>query len=122
MPAYHIQLSIQIERFKDSLDGELVQRSVGVKQDFGVAIDSLVELVISIDGLINVDLVRNDERWLSTSGDDEVAELTVVGLDVALASAEEQSLLEELAERDEDLSFGRLRVWSTRILFLMLVP
>jgi len=121
MPAYHIQLSIQIERFKDSLDGELVQRSVGVKQDFGVAIDSLVELVISIDGLINVDLVRNDERWLSTSGDDEVAELTVVGLDVALASAEEQSLFEELAEGDEDLSLSRLRVWSTRVLFPKLV-
>jgi len=92
-----------------------------VKQDLGVPIDSLVELVISIDGLINVDLVRNHERWLSTSGDDEVAELTVVGLDVALTSAEEQSLLEELAERDEDLSLSRLRVWSTRVLFPKLV-
>lgn len=92
-----------------------------MKQDLGVAIDSLVELVISIDGLINVNFVRNDERWLSTSGDDEVAELTVVGLDVALASAEEQSLLEELAEGDEDLSLSRLRVWSTRVLFPKLV-
>lgn len=100
-----------------ALDGKLVQRSVGVEQDLGVTINSLVELVVSIDSLVNVNFVRNDERGLSTARDDEVAELTVVGLDVALACTEVKTLLEELAEGDEDLSLGGLRVWSTRVLF-----
>jgi hypothetical protein len=99
------------------LDGELVQRSVGMEQNFGVAINSLVELVVSINSLVNVDFVRNDERGLSTARDDEVAELTVVGLDVALACTEVKTLLEELTEGDENLSLGGLRVWSTRVLF-----
>ena len=88
-----------------------------MEQDLGVTIDPLVELVISIDSLIDIDFVRDDERRLSTARDDEVAELTIVGLDVALACTEVKTLLEELAEGDEDLSLGGLRVWSTRVLF-----
>jgi hypothetical protein len=88
-----------------------------MEQNFGVAINSLVELVVSINSLVNVDFVRNDERGLSTARDDEVAELTVVGLDVALACTEVKTLLEELTEGDENLSLGGLRVWSTRVLF-----
>lgn len=88
-----------------------------MEQDLGVTIDSLVELVVSVNSFINVDFVRHDKGGLSTAGDDEVAKLTIVGLDVALASAEVQSLLEEFAEGDEDLSLGRLRVWSTGVLF-----
>jgi hypothetical protein len=91
-----------------------------VEQNLGVTIDSLVELVVSIDSLIDVNFVRNDERRLSTARDDEVAELTVVGLDVALACTEVKTLLEELAEGDEDLSLSGLRVWSTRVLFSVL--
>lgn len=117
MPAYHIQ----VMTWTMPLDRELVQRSIGVKQDFGVAIDSLVELVVSIDCLVNVDFVRDDERGLGAAGDDEVTELTIVGLDVALTCAEMQSLLKQLAERDENLSLSRLRVWGTRVLFPMLV-
>jgi hypothetical protein len=79
-----------------------------MQQHLGVAIDSLVELVISIDSLVNVDFVRDDKRRLSAARDDEVAELAVVGLDVALACTEEKTLFEELAEGNEDLSFGRL--------------
>jgi hypothetical protein len=87
-----------------------------VEQHLGVAIDSLVELVVSINSLVNVDFVRNDKGRLGTAGDDEVAELTVVGLDVALASAEEESLFEELAEGNKQLSFASLRVRGTGIL------
>ena len=92
-----------------------------MQQHLGVAIDSLVKLLISIDSLVNVDFVRNNEGGLSTAGNDEVAELTVVGLDVALTCAEVQALLEELAEGDEDLSLSRLRVWSTGVLISELV-
>ena len=92
-----------------------------MKQDLGVTINSLVELVVSIDSLVNVDFVGDDKRGLSTAGDDEVAELTIIGLDVALTCAEVQALLEELAEGDEDLSLSRLRVWSTGVLISELV-
>jgi hypothetical protein len=87
-----------------------------VKQHLGVPINSLIKLVVSIDSLVNVDFMRNDKGRLGTARDDEIAELTVVGLDVALASAEEESLFEELAEGDEQLSFAGLRVRSTRVL------
>jgi hypothetical protein len=87
-----------------------------VKQHLGVPINSLIKLVVSIDSLVNVDFMRNDKGRLGTARDDEIAELTVVGLDVALTSTEEETLLEELAEGDEQLSFARLRVGSTRVL------
>jgi hypothetical protein len=87
-----------------------------VEQHLCVSINSLVKLVVSINSLVDVDFVRNDKGGLGTARDDEIAELTVVSLDVALAGAEEESLFEELAEGDEQLSFARLRVWSTRVL------
>lgn len=77
-----------------SLDGELVKGAIGMKQHLCVAINSLVELVVSIDSFVDVDFMRNDERRLGAARDDEVAQLTVVGLDVTLASAEEQTFLE----------------------------
>lgn len=49
-----------------------VQRSVWMKQDLGVALDALVELVISHRGVINSKLVGYHEAGLSTTGDDEV--------------------------------------------------
>jgi hypothetical protein len=88
-----------------------------VEQHLCVSINSLVKLVVSINSLVNVDFVRNDKGGLGTARDDEIAELTVVSLDVALAGAEEESFFEELAEGDEQLSFARLRVWSTRVLW-----
>lgn len=79
-----------------------------MEQHLGVAINSLVELVVSINSLVDINFMRNDKRRLGTARDDEIAELTVVGLDVALSSAQEQTFLEELTEGDKDLSLGRL--------------
>jgi hypothetical protein len=117
-PSCHIQSSKHGSRRDQELllDGKLVQRSIGVEQHLCVSINSLVKLVVSINSLVDVDFVRNDKGGLGTARDDEIAELTVVSLDVALAGAEEESLFEELAEGDEQLSFARLRVWSTRVL------
>lgn len=60
--------------------------------------------------------MADDEAWFGLAGDDKVTKVAVVRLDVALASSEGQTLLEELAERDEDLSLSTLRIWRTRVL------
>lgn len=65
--------------------------------------------------LVNAALVRDDKVGLGPAGDDEVAEVPVVGLDIALAGAEVETLLEELAKGDEQLALLGLRVWSSVI-------
>lgn len=51
-----------------------------VQEDFGVTIDALVELLVCVSGLIEGDIVRDDEGWLSPSGYDQVAEIAVIFL------------------------------------------
>lgn len=63
--------------------------------------------------LVDAALVGDDKVGLGPAGDDEVTEVPVVGLDVALASAEVETLLEELAKGDEQLALLGLRVWSS---------
>lgn len=43
-------------------------------------------------------------------------EIIRTDLDIALARANSQALLEELTERKRDISFGRVRVGRTRVL------
>jgi len=63
-----------------------------MEQDLGVTVHSPVEFVVCFDGLVDADLVADDETWFGSSGDDEVAKIAVVRLDVALAGSEEQAL------------------------------
>ena len=63
-----------------------------MEQDLGVTVHSPVEFVVCFDGLVDANLVADDETWFGSSGDDEVAKIAVVRLDVALAGAEEQAL------------------------------
>lgn len=61
-------------------------------QDLGVSLDSLVELVVGNLRVIDADLVRNHERWLGLARDDQVSEVSVVLLDVALTGSECETL------------------------------
>lgn len=61
-------------------------------QDLSIAIDALVELFVSVWCLVDSDLVRHNERWFCPSSNDEVTEVAVICLDVALASSKRQSL------------------------------
>lgn len=85
-------------------------------QHLGVAVYPAVELVVCVDRAVQSDLVADDKAWLGLAGDDKVTKVAVVRLDVALAGSKGQTLLEELAERDEDLTLSALLVWRTRVL------
>ena len=61
-------------------------------EHFGVPIDSLIKLVVGNLGVLDADLVRYDETRLCPAGNDQVAEIAVVGLDVALTGTERETL------------------------------
>ena len=99
---------------------------------FRISVDSLVEFIVCHWSVIQANLVADDEAWLGFSAYDEVAEVAIVGFDVALSGPEVQTLresvwycrmmsrgstylLKELAEWDKDLTFFTLGVWRTRI-------
>ena len=56
-----------------------------MQQHLGVTINPSVKLVVRIRRIIQRDVVRNNEPRLSHSGDDQVAQVAVVRLDIALA-------------------------------------
>jgi hypothetical protein len=68
------------------------EATVRVNQHLRVPLDSLVEFVICHLRLFDRDLVADDEAGLRLAGDDQVSEVSVVLLDVALAGCEFQSL------------------------------
>jgi hypothetical protein len=61
-------------------------------EHFGVAINPLIELVISDFGLLDAYLVRHDKTWLRLAGDDQVTEIAIVSLDIALTGAKGETL------------------------------
>lgn len=67
--------------------------AIGVNDDLGIALHPLVELFICRLGLINANLMRHHEAGSCLSGNDQVSQLPVVGLDVTLACAKGESLL-----------------------------
>lgn len=75
-----------------------LEPSIRVNENLGVTIDSPGELVVRIFCIVNVDLVRNHEAGLCLAGNDQVSQIPVVGLDVALASADGEALL--MSEHD----------------------
>jgi hypothetical protein len=68
------------------------QRTVRVYQYLGIPVHPLIELLVSLGSLVYTNLMRNDETGLRLSCDDQVSEITVVLLHIALASAECQTL------------------------------
>lgn len=69
-----------------------LKATVGVDENLGVPVDSLIELLIGSLRIINVNLMRDDEAGLGLACNDQVTQISVVSLDVALASAERKSL------------------------------
>lgn len=96
-----------------------------MQENFRVAVDTLIKLLVSVLGLVETNVVRDDEGRLGASGDDEIAQVAVIflntyastslhearsggstHLDVALTGADSEALLEELAEREVDVALG----------------
>lgn len=59
-----------------------------MNQHLSISIDTPIKLVIGTFSFFNTDLVRHDEAWLGLAGNYKIAEIAVVGLDVALAGTE----------------------------------
>lgn len=68
------------------------ETSVGMDQHLGVPIYAPVELVVRGLRIVDANLVRDDEARPGFAGNDEVAEVTVAGLDIAQAGAESDAL------------------------------
>ena len=95
-----------------------LERPVRMQQNLGVPVDPPVELVIRIDRIVNVNLVAHDETWLCSSRDDQVAQIAVVSLDIALAGPNRETFLEKLAKGDQDLALCALLVGRAWVLGL----
>ena len=61
-------------------------------EHLSIALNALIKFLVCSRCIINTDLMRNNERRISTARDDHVAEVAVVFLDVALARAEREAL------------------------------
>ena len=59
-----------------------------MNQHLCISIDPLIKLLVSRRSIINVDVVRNHEAGLGFSRNDQVPEVPVIFLDVALAGPE----------------------------------
>lgn len=71
---------------------EFLQWTVRVDQDLGVSVFPLVKLVVCNLCVVDGDLMRDHEAGLGLAGNDEIAQVPVVGLDVTLAGCERQAL------------------------------
>lgn len=108
-----------------------------MQEHLGKPIDSLVKLVIRHWSVLEWKLMRDHKRRLSTTADDEVSEVAVVCLHVALTGSKVQALLEHckqsvstsetgtcerergltLSEAEQNLTFAALlvgRAWVGR--------
>jgi hypothetical protein len=54
-------------------------------EDLGVSFDSLIELIVGHLRIIDTNLVTDDETRFSFSRDDQIPEVSIVLLDIALA-------------------------------------
>ena len=52
-----------------------------MQENLGIPIDPPVELVVRVSDVVEGHIVRDDDRWFSLPGNDQVAKVTVVGLD-----------------------------------------
>lgn len=55
-------------------------------QHLGITFHTFVELLVSARYIIYIDLVRDNERWLSPAGYNKVPQIAIIRFDVALAS------------------------------------
>jgi hypothetical protein len=63
-----------------------------VDNDLGVSVNPLIELVVCRLCVFDSDLVRDNKARLRFAGDDQVAQLAVVGFYIALAGSEGEAL------------------------------
>jgi hypothetical protein len=103
-------------------------------QNFGISILSSIKFPVSSWCLINRDVVRDDKRRLRFAGNNHISQISIVFLDVALTSADGQSLfkdqlslprcgfhpdnaylLEQFSKTNQQHTLSRILIWSSWI-------
>src|SRR5205809_2119478 len=85
------------------------------QDNFGVTLDSLVELVIGCSRIIERRIMRDNEAGLCSTSNNQVTQVTIVALYIALASPQPQTFLEKLAKGDKQPSFLCMWVYTAWI-------
>src|SRR5579872_386353 len=75
-----------------------------------------IEVLVCVRRFIQRQFMRDDHRRLRLAGLDQLAQVTIVGLDVRLPGAHAQSLAPEFAEVEGDLTLARKLIAGLRIL------
>src|SRR5437868_9838239 len=78
--------------------------SLRIKDDFNVAIETLIEFLKRIGGLRERQAMRNDLTRLDTTGDNQIAQLGVVALIRVAAHANGDAFAEEGGPGDEQIT------------------
>ena len=63
-----------------------------MNQHFRIAFDTLIKLLVCLRRFVNTDLVRDHEGRVGAAGDDHIAEVAVILLDVALTRSKSEAL------------------------------
>ena len=63
-----------------------------MQKNLGISINPLVKLVVGNLGILNANFMRHHKAWLGLASDDEVAQISVVSLYIALAGAKSKTL------------------------------
>ncbi len=61
-------------------------------QHLGISLDPLIKLIICHFSIVDSNLVADHERWFRSARDDQVAQVPVVLLDIALACCQRETL------------------------------
>lgn len=69
-----------------------LQGPIGMDQDLGISFNPLVELVVCHLSVLDTDLMADHKRWLRLTGNDQIPQVSVILLDIALARGQRQAL------------------------------
>ena len=68
-------------------------------QDLRIAIDSLIEFIVSIRGVFNRYVMADDAPWLGAARYDQIPQIFVVSLDRSLPTADGKRFVKEIGHR-----------------------
>lgn len=63
-------------------------RSIWMYQDFRISFHPLIEFLVRSGRVVDPNLVADNKTWICFAGDDHIAKITIVLLNVALPCAE----------------------------------
>ena len=74
------KVSLPVRGSEVPLINRIMKNTSGMQENLGVSINALVKFLVCVGGLVERDVVRDDEGRLGSSGDDQVTEVAVIFL------------------------------------------